>query len=102
DLNTTYVGQEVTQRSQQFLARVSHELRTPLNSVLGFAKLLRRTELPEPQSRYLFQIVEEGEQLNHLVSDLLDSAQLSAGKLILAVAPCDVNTICSAVAEEIK
>ncbi|MEP7284710.1 MAG: HAMP domain-containing sensor histidine kinase [Chloroflexota bacterium] len=101
ELNTTYVGREVTQRSQQFLARVSHELRTPLNSVLGFAKMLRRTELPQPQAGYLTQIVEEGEQLNHLVSDLLDSAQLSAGKLILVPGEGDVNAICQAVAEEI-
>ncbi len=105
ELNTAYVEQEVTQqvtqRSQQFLARVSHELRTPLNSVLGFAKLLRRHELPPPQSNYLFQIVEEGEQLNHLVSDLLDSAQLSAGKLMLTAGQCDVNVICQAVADEI-
>src|SRR6185295_6811062 len=78
ELNTQHVAQEVTERSQQFLARVSHELRTPLNSVLGFAKMLRRAELPQPQANYLGQIVEEGEQLNRLVSDLLDSAQLSA------------------------
>src|SRR5258708_31060834 len=102
ELNTAQVGQEVTQRSQQFLARVSHELRTPLNSVLGFAKLLRARGLPQPQAAYLAQIVEEGEQLDHLVSDLLDSAQLSSGKLILTLGDCDVNVICTAVGEEIK
>jgi len=105
DLSMAYVEREVTQqvteRSQQFLARVSHELRTPLNSVLGFAKLIRRTELAPTQSAYLAQIIEEGEQLNRLVSDLLDSAQLSAGRLILAPDVCDVNAICRAVADEI-
>ncbi len=100
ELNTMHVETEVTQRSQQFLARVSHELRTPLNSVLGFAKMLRRADLPPTQAGYLIQIVEEGEQLNRLVSDLLDSAQLSAGKLILKMDTCDVNAICTAVAEE--
>ncbi len=102
ELNTVHVAQEVTERSQQFLARVSHELRTPLNSVLGFAKMLRRADLPPTQAGYLTQIVEEGEQLNRLVSDLLDSAQLSAGKLILKTDTCDVNAICSAVADEIR
>lgn len=102
ELNTVHVAQEVTQRSQQFLARVSHELRTPLNSVLGFAKMLRRSDLPPTQAGYLTQIVEEGEQLNRLVSDLLDSAQLSAGKLSLKMDACDVNSICQAVAEEIR
>lgn len=103
ELNTNYAADEVTRRSQQFLARVSHELRTPLNSVLGFAKMLRRGQnFTEPQQQYLQQIVEEGEQLNRLVSDLLDSAQLASGKLTLHPAPCDVNTICLAVTQELR
>jgi signal transduction histidine kinase len=100
EINTAYVAETVRQQSHQFLARVSHELRTPLNSVLGFAKLLRRANLPEPQSTYLYHIIEEGELLNRLVSDLLDSAHLSTGKLTLKLKPCDVNTICKTVAEE--
>lgn len=99
-LNSEYVAEEVRGQSQRFLARVSHELRTPLNSVLGFAKLLRRGDLSESQQNYLYQIVDEGEQLNRLVSDLLDSAHLSTGKLTLTLADCDVNSICRTVADE--
>lgn len=99
-INTAHVADEVQQRSQQFLARVSHELRTPLNSVLGFAKLLKRADLTETQTGYLHQIIEESEQLNRLVSDLLDSAHLATGKLSLTLDDCDVNTICQAIAEE--
>jgi signal transduction histidine kinase len=107
ELNTEHVteevAKEVTQRSQQFLARVSHELRTPLNSVLGFAKMLRRGKnFTEAQTDYLKQIVDEGEQLNTLVSDLLDSAHLATGKLTLDLSPCDVNTICASVAGEFR
>ncbi|MBN1681611.1 MAG: HAMP domain-containing histidine kinase [Anaerolineae bacterium] len=100
EINTVYVAQKVRQQSHQFLARVSHDLRTPLNSVLGFAKMLRRSELDETQSTYLHHVIEEGELLNRLVSDLLDSAHLSSGKLTLKLEPCDINTICEAVAEE--
>jgi signal transduction histidine kinase len=102
ELTTAHVAQEVTARSQQFLARVSHELRTPLNSVLGFAKLVRREQLSPTHALYLQQIVEEGDQLNLLVSDLLDSAHLATGKLRLEPAPCDVNAICAAVADEVR
>lgn len=100
EINTAYVAEQVRQQSQQFLARVSHELRTPLNSVLGFAKLLRRADLHETQSHYLHQIIDESEQLNHLVSDLLDSAHLSTGKLKLELSDVDVNAVCEAVAEQ--
>ncbi|MBN1284510.1 MAG: HAMP domain-containing histidine kinase [Anaerolineae bacterium] len=100
EMNTAYVAEEIQQRSQQLLARVSHELRTPLGSVMGFAKLLRRAELAESHRRYLEQIIEESEQLNRLVSDLLDSAHLATGKVTLNPEPCDVNALCAAVAEE--
>jgi signal transduction histidine kinase len=100
EVNTIHVAEEVRQQSQQFLMRISHELRTPLNSVLGFAKLLRRAPLTESQGDYLRLIIDEGEQLNRLVSDLLDSARLSTGKLQLNLAHCSLNAICEAVAEE--
>jgi signal transduction histidine kinase len=100
DINSAHVATTVRQQSQQFLARVSHELRTPLNSMLGFSKLLRRADLPERHAGYLQQVIDEGEHLNRLVSDLLDSAHLSTGKLTLEKEPCDLNTICRAVLEE--
>ncbi len=100
DINSEYVAAEVRMQSQQFLARVSHELRTPLNSMLGFSKLLRRAELTERQQSHLYHAIAEGEHLNQLVSDLLDSAHLSTGKLTLKMAPTDVNVLCRAVADE--
>lgn len=100
EINTVYVEEKVRQQSHQFLARVSHELRTPLNSVLGFAKLLRRADLTAAQQMYLDQIVDEGTMLNRLVSDLLDSAHLSTGKLTLKPTECDINAVCTAVIEE--
>jgi len=100
DINTTYVAEEVRQQSQQFLMRVSHELRTPLNSVLGFARLLSRASLTDTQAGYLHLIIDEGEHLNQLVGDLLDSARLSTGKLQLNLETCWVNSLCETVAEE--
>lgn len=99
-INTAYVAERVRQQSHQFLARVSHDLRTPLNSMLGFAKLLRRTDLSGTQTTYLKQVIDEGEMLNRLVSDLLDSAHLATGKLTLKRETCDLNAICTAVADE--
>lgn len=100
EINSGYVTGEIRGQSQHFLARVSHELRTPLNSVLGFAKLLKHRPMEETEQRYISQIIEEGEQLNQLVSDLLDSAHLSTGEMTLHLEPCDVNALCQAVAEE--
>lgn len=102
EINTAYVGEEVRQQSRQFLARVSHELRTPLNSVLGFAKLLRKTSLYDSQYAYLEQIIDEGEHLDRLVGDLLDKARLNTGVISVNFDPCQINHICEIVVEEVR
>lgn len=99
-LTEDYVAEEIQMRSQQFLARVSHDLRTPLNSMLGFSKLLRRAELSERHRHYLEQTIDEGEHLNRLVSDLLDSAHLNTGKLSLNRTPTNINALCEKIVEE--
>lgn len=100
EINSAYVAEQVRMQSQQFLARVSHDLRTPLNSMLGFSKLLSRADLTPRHQTYLKQVIDEGEHLNRLVSDLLDSAHLSTGKLTLVKESCNVNLICKTVVEE--
>ncbi|MCK6578591.1 MAG: HAMP domain-containing histidine kinase [Anaerolineae bacterium] len=102
DISTAHVAEEVRHQSQRFLARVSHELRTPLNSVLGFAKLLHRSASAEPGRAYLEQIISEGEHLDRLVGDLLDSARLSSGSLSLNYARCSINALCAQAADEAR
>ncbi|MDZ4763093.1 MAG: HAMP domain-containing sensor histidine kinase [Chloroflexota bacterium] len=100
EVNSAYVTDRIRGQSQQVLARVSHELRTPLNSILGFAKLLRRADLSETHAGYLRQIIEEGDHLNRLVSDLLDSAHLASGKMTLNPQACDLNALCASIIED--
>ena len=64
----------------QFLSVMSHETRTPLNGVLGFASVLRETPLNEEQMSYLDRIVESGQNLLRLLTDILDLARLEAGE----------------------
>ncbi|MFA5256618.1 MAG: ATP-binding protein [Opitutales bacterium] len=64
----------------QFLSVMSHETRTPLNGVLGFASVLRETPLNEEQMGYLDRIVESGQNLLRLLTDIVDLARLEAGE----------------------
>ncbi|MTJ04243.1 MAG: response regulator [Sediminimonas qiaohouensis] len=70
----------------QFLAVMSHEMRTPLNGVLGALDLLKHTALDADQRHYA-QILESSAQvlLGH-VNDVLDVAQIEAGRIDLAPA----------------
>lgn len=70
----------------EFLANMSHELRTPLNSSLILAKLLADNvpgNLNEEQVRFAQTIYSAGNDLLHLINDILDISKVEAGKLEL-------------------
>lgn len=77
---------EVSRLKSQLLANVSHELRTPLGAILGFAEMLRvgfYGPINEQQRSTINKIIETNQDLTNHVSELLDQAQLEAGKLKL-------------------
>ncbi len=64
----------------QFMASVSHELRTPLHVFLGMNELLLTSSLDDKQRRLAETARRSAEGLLGMVDDLLDFAQLEAGK----------------------
>ena len=63
-----------------FLTNISHELRTPMNGILGFSRLLKKTQLSREQQKYIETIEESANKLLQLISDILDIPQTEAGK----------------------
>jgi two-component system CheB/CheR fusion protein len=72
---------------QQFLSNMSHEIRTPMNAIIGFTKVLMKTDLSEKQKEYLRAIKSSGNTLIVLIDDILDLAKVDAGKMIFVNAP---------------
>jgi PAS domain S-box-containing protein len=66
-----------------FLANMSHEIRTPLNGVIGFADLLRKTNLNVLQTDYTQHIYNSAHSLLGIINDILDFSKIEAGKLKL-------------------
>lgn len=85
---------ELDQMKSNFLATVSHELRTPLTSVIGFADMLLKEiagPLNEEQRDYTATILERGEDLYALISQILDLSRIEVGELPLDMKPADVD-----------
>lgn len=65
----------------EFLAVMSHELRTPLNGVLGMTELALMSNIDDDARSYLGLAKQSGRLLLHLISDILDYAQVEGGRL---------------------
>jgi len=83
--NSVTEAMRLARMRSDFLARMSHELRTPLNAIIGYAQILQHQKaLTDHQTRGLATILSSGEHLLALINDILDLAQIDAGKLELA------------------
>jgi signal transduction histidine kinase len=88
----------------EFLANMSHELRTPMHAILSFAEFgrARATSTEEAKLRGYFQrIHQSGTRLLELLNDLLDLSKLEAGKTVLDLKACDLETIVRDIAAEL-
>ena len=75
------VAETANRAKSDFLANMSHELRTPLHGIMGFLDLLSRTRLERDQDRYVRCGQEAGRTLTTLIDNLLDFAQIEAGRV---------------------
>lgn len=81
------VAEDAVKSKQQFLSNMSHEIRTPMNAIIGFTKVLLKTELTEKQKEYLMAIKLSGNSLIVLINDILDLAKVDAGKMSFEKSP---------------
>ena len=90
---------EVEQMKNTFVGMVSHELRTPLNAIIGYAEMVREKvygPITEQQSGIMNRVENSGKRLLSLVSDLLDQAQIEAGKMKIHAEPLKVSGLTEA------
>ncbi len=80
-------AEEASRAKNEFLSRMSHELRTPMNSILGFAQLLGRADLPTQQAKSVYHILKAGRHLLHLINEVLEIARIEAGRENFSLEP---------------
>jgi signal transduction histidine kinase/FixJ family two-component response regulator/HPt (histidine-containing phosphotransfer) domain-containing protein len=85
--SATRIAEDAVKAKQQFLSNMSHEIRTPMNAIIGFTKVVLKTDLTAKQKEYLTAIKMSGDALIVLINDILDLAKVDAGKMTFEQTP---------------
>ena len=90
-------AEEASRAKDDFLAVVSHELRTPLTSILGWASLIRSSQVNKDDLQRGLQTIERNAQAQaQLIEDLLDMSRIVSGRLRIETKPLDLDPILDA------
>jgi hypothetical protein len=77
-------AEESDRLKSAFLANMSHEIRTPLNSIVGFSELLGDPDFDaEQKAEFIRTIVDNGNSLLVIISDIMDFSMLEARQIII-------------------
>ena len=89
-------GIELTQANKakdDFLASMSHELRTPLTAILGYSRLLKKTNLSEKQLGHTKVIQQASAMLLSLIDNILDFSKLKSHSIALESLPFSLESL---------
>jgi len=85
---------EAVQARDEVLAVVSHDLRNPVGTIAAAAELLGEPGIPaERQTENLDIIQRSADRINRLIQDLLDVAQIEAGRLSVRSDALDLSEV---------
>ena len=95
---------EALRSKSEFIAHMSHELRTPLNAVIGFAEIIAGGMFGpagHPKyGEYARDIAEAGKNLHTKIGDVLEFANVEAGRFPLKEEAVDLAETVGAMIEE--
>ncbi len=82
-------AEEADHLKTAFLANMSHEIRTPMNAILGFTELLLTGQITgTDKNEYLRLILKSGNDLLHIINDIIDISKLETKQLKITDKSC--------------
>lgn len=98
--NAERAAAEASRSKAEFIAHMSHELRTPLNAIIGFAEIVERGLYGpvghKKYTEYAHDIGMAGRHLHGKVGDILEFADLEAGRYPLNLIGFNVTALIEA------
>ena len=93
------VAESASQTKSDFLASMSYEIRTPMNAIIGIADLLAKTPLSPEQNKYVQIFRRAGDNLLHIINDILDLSKVEASQLEMERTGFSLNDLLEKVTE---
>lgn len=95
--NAERAAVEAARSKAEFVAHMSHEMRTPLNAIIGFAEVVERGLYGpvghKKYTEYARDIGAAGRSLHMKVADILEFADLEAGRYPLKAIACNITAL---------
>jgi len=86
-------AQESDRLKSAFLANMSHEIRTPMNGILGFAGLLKDSDITgEQQQDYIKMIEKSGARMLNIINDIISISKIESGIMEIHLSEVHINT----------
>ncbi|HXS05619.1 MAG TPA: HAMP domain-containing sensor histidine kinase [Rhizomicrobium sp.] len=104
--NAERAAAEAQRSKSEFIAHMSHELRTPLNAVIGFSEVIAKGLFGPTgnakYSEYASDIADAGRALHTRIGDILEFANLEAGRYPLEPRTVELAALAGAAVDEHK
>ncbi len=96
-------AESASRSKDEFLATLSHEIRTPLSAVLGWVHLLKARDPDGATIKRAIDVIERNAQSQlALISDMLDMARISSGKMRLELADVNMTTVVAGAVDAVR
>lgn len=97
------LAEEANALKTEFLGIAAHDLKNPLQSIMGFASLLKEGRVSAQQVAEYASIIEQSsKRMLKLITDLLETAAMDAGKLELKLQPADISELVGSVVQTLQ
>ncbi len=96
-------AERTSRMKDEFLATLSHELRTPLTAILGWSKVLLKSDSNDADLAEGLAIIERSARAQtQIIEDLLDMSRIISGKVRLDVQRVDLAAVVRSAVETLK